>query len=131
MGPSVCEAVSRTLCLSPDHFLPLQRLLHLCVVIQSLPYRVDYVLLQNELTSHIFEPQNIASNLTYSTLLNDISQSNFLISRNLSKRNDLQAGEEVGQLDEERQKDKSDEACLRRRLVDFVPIHEGGDWKPL
>lgn len=43
----------------------------------------------------------------------------------------LQAGEEVGQLDEERQKDKSDEACLRWRLGHFVPVHEGGDRKTL
>ena len=45
--------------------------------------------------------------------------------------NYLQAGEEVGQLDEERQKDKSDEACLRWWLGYFVSIHEGGDWETL
>lgn len=43
----------------------------------------------------------------------------------------LQAGEEVRQLDEKRQKDESDESCLRRRLIDFVPVHEGGDGETL
>lgn len=38
----------------------------------------------------------------------------------------LQAGEEVGQLDEEGQKDESDEADLRRRFSYLVSVHEGG-----
>lgn len=45
--------------------------------------------------------------------------------------NYLQTGKEVGQLDEERQEDKSDEARLRRRFGYFVPVHEGGDWEAL
>lgn len=38
----------------------------------------------------------------------------------------LQAGEEIGQLDEEGQKDEPDEADLRRRFSYFVSVHEGG-----
>lgn len=38
----------------------------------------------------------------------------------------LQAGEEVGQLNEEGQKDEPDEADLRRRFGYLVSVHEGG-----
>lgn len=41
----------------------------------------------------------------------------------------LQTGEELGQLGEERQEDKSDEAGLRRRFGHFVSVHEGSHRK--
>lgn len=43
----------------------------------------------------------------------------------------LQAGEEISQLDEEGQKDESDEARLRRRFGHLIPVHEGRDGKTL
>lgn len=43
----------------------------------------------------------------------------------------LQVGEQVGQLHEQRQKDESDEADLRRRFGHFVSVHKGGDWETL
>lgn len=43
----------------------------------------------------------------------------------------LQAGEEVRQLDEQRQQDESDEAGLWRRLGHFVSVHERSDGETL
>ena len=42
----------------------------------------------------------------------------------------LQTGEELGELGEERQEDKSDEVGLRGRFGHFVSVHERSHWEP-
>lgn len=84
---------------SPVLFLSIQSLLHLCVVIQSLSHRVDNVLLQIQLK----KIKNLTDGSLCSAFMNMSHFYTFY----------LQAGEEISQLNEERQKDESDEARLR------------------
>lgn len=107
---SVCVDVRCALCShslltfglawSPVLLLSVQSFLHLCVVIQSLSHRVDYVLLQIQFK----KKKKIL--LIGPCLVHSLNMSRFYTFY-------LQAGKEISQLNEERQKDESDEARLR------------------
>lgn len=47
------------------------------------------------------------------------------------KRVDLEAGEEFGELREQRQQNEADEVGLRRGFGHFVSVHEGRHREPL
>lgn len=107
-------AFGQALAGGPVLLLSVQGFLHLCVVIQSLSHRVDNVLLQIQRETLLLTcpPPHFPENLRFYPCY-------------------LQAGEEVSQLNEERQEDESDEARLRRRFGHFIPVHEGRDGETL